>query len=198
MSTPVLHVLAGPNGSGKSSFVRDVLQPATGLPFVNADEIAAARWPGGESEHAYEASAAAAALRDELLRGGQSFITETVFSHPSKVDLVEQAVAADYVVALHVMLVPVDVTVRRVEQRVSAGGHFVPPEKIRARFARLWALILRARTTADRTFFYDNSEAVAPFKRVATYERGRLVGRAAWPTWAPSELVDEAGDSSHA
>ena len=93
MSTPVLHVLAGPNGSGKSTFVHEVLRPVTRLPFVNADEIAAARWPGDEMAHAYEASAAAATERGALLEQRRSFITETVFSHESKVDLVRAGVA---------------------------------------------------------------------------------------------------------
>ena len=80
---PVLHLLAGPNGSGKTTLARRVLLPATGLPFVNADDIAAQRWPTAQAEHAYEASARAAALREQLLKDRTSFITETVFSHES-------------------------------------------------------------------------------------------------------------------
>ncbi|MBG0740336.1 hypothetical protein IV500_13195 [Paeniglutamicibacter antarcticus] len=38
---PLLHLPAGPKGAGKSSYVRDVLKPATGLPFINAGEITA-------------------------------------------------------------------------------------------------------------------------------------------------------------
>ena len=48
----MLSVVAGPNGSGKSTFVHTVLGPVTGLPFINADEIAAALWPGEEEAHA--------------------------------------------------------------------------------------------------------------------------------------------------
>lgn len=43
-----------------------------------------------------------------------SFVTETVCSHPSKVELVADAISAGYVVHLHVMLVPVELSVRRV------------------------------------------------------------------------------------
>ena len=42
-----------------------------------------------------------------------SFVTETVFSHPSKVDLVRAAAAAGYQVTLHVVMVPVDLSVAR-------------------------------------------------------------------------------------
>jgi predicted ABC-type ATPase len=193
VSTPVLHVLAGPNGAGKSTFVHEVLRPVTGLPFINADEIAAARWPGHESEHAYEASAAAASARAELLEQRRSFITETVFSHPSKVDLIRRSVGAGFLVTLHVMLIPIEVTVHRVDYRVAQGGHAVPPAKIRERYERLWPLVVEARAIADRTTFYDNSLASQPFKPVATYDRGHLIGEAAWPRWTPTALFVEDG-----
>lgn len=188
MSTPVLHVLAGPNGSGKSTFVHEVLGPVTRLPFVNAVELAKERWPGREEEHAYEASAAAAARREALLADRRSFIAETVFSHPSEVDLVRRATAGGHLVSLHVMLVPVEVTVLRVQHRVTQGGHSVPTAKIRERYERLWSLVAEARTLADRTTFYDNGRAATPFRPVATYERGRQIGDERWPRWTPAVL----------
>lgn len=188
MSTPLLCLLAGPNGSGKSTFAREVLIPVTGLPFINADEIAASKWPGEEVSHAYEASAAAAALRGQAIADRRSFITETVFSHPSKVSLIEQALQVGYRVELHVMVIPEDLAVERVAYRVSEGGHTVPPEKIRQRYRRLWALIADARAIAHRVTFYDNSRS-RPFQHVATYERGRPVGSLAWPIWAPEEIT---------
>jgi predicted ABC-type ATPase len=192
VSTPVLHLLAGPNGAGKSTFVLEVLQPTTRLPFVNADVIAHQRWPGTESEHGYEASRAAAEERSRLMAARASFITETVFSHPSKVELVGHAVAAGYVVHLHVMLVPETLPVARVAVRVVQGGHDVPEHKIRERYTRIWPLVVAARDLADRTTFYDNTRAATPFRVVATYERGRLVGEPAWPTWTPPPLNEES------
>lgn len=189
MNTPVLHVLAGPNGSGKTTFVRAVLAPATHLPFINADEIATGRWPGQEEQHAYAASAAAAAARADALAARRSFITETVFSHPSKVELVLQARRAGYLVELHVMLMPEDATVARVAHRVRNGGHTVPGPKIRERYARLWALIRDAVPATDRATFYDNSRAATPFVTVATFERGRRSGPASWPAWTPAEIA---------
>lgn len=188
MSTPVLHLLAGPDGAGKSTFVAEVLQPVSHLPVVNADVIARRLWPGGEAEHAYDASRAAAEERSRLMTARASFITETVFSHPSKVDLVGRAIAIGYVVHLHVVLVPATLPVARVAARVSQGGHDVPEQKIRERYARLWPLVAAARDLADRTTFYDNSRAGRPFRVVATYERGRVVGGPAWPAWTPRSL----------
>lgn len=189
MSAPVLHVLAGPNGSGKSTFVREVLGPVTHLPFINADEIAKQRWPGQEEQHAYEASKAGAAARDQVIAARQSFITETVFSHPSKVDLIAQALAASYLVELHVMLVPEELAVKRVEHRVALGGHTVPEDKVRQRYHRVWELIAVARQIVHRATFYDNTTSSTPFKSVAAYDRGQLVGTPAWPAWAPTEIT---------
>lgn len=188
MSSPALHLLAGPNGSGKSTFVAEILQPVTHLPFVNADVIATRLWPRAQAEHAYDASRAAAEERRRFLAARASFITETVFSHVSKVELVAQAAGLGYVVHLHVVLVPEDLSVARVATRVVQGGHDVPEQKIRQRYTRLWSLVATAGGFADRTTFYDNSRAANPFRVVATYERGRLVGAPVWPAWTPEVL----------
>lgn len=186
---PVLHLLAGPNGSGKTTLATRVLLPATHLPFVNADVLAAERWPGQEVEHARDASAAAAAEREGLIRQRISFITETVFSHPSKVDLVREAQRAGYRVTLHVVVVPEAVTVARVAERVGRGGHAVPVAKIRARYRRLWPLVVQARGFADQCFVYDNSTAACALRLIASYERGVLLGAVDWPGWTPAELL---------
>lgn len=187
---PILHLLAGPNGSGKSTYVARIVQPVTHLPFVNADVIAAERWPDAESEHAYDASRAAADEREHLLAERKSFITETVFSHASKLALVDAALARGYLVHLHVMLLPVDVAVSRVAERVQHdSGHAVPEQKIRERYARLWGLVAQARTRVDRSDFFDNSTAARPFRRVAEYQSGLLIGDPEWPAWTPAALT---------
>lgn len=58
-------------------------------------------------------------------------------SHPSKVQLVADAAEAGYLVHLHVIMVPVELTVQRVRERVRRGGHDVPESKIRDRYERL-------------------------------------------------------------
>lgn len=188
MSTPVLHLLAGPNGAGKSTLANRVLAPRTRLPFINADVIAAERWPDAPAEHAYDASQIAAEQREGLIASRRSFITETVFSHPSKVALVRTAVGAGYLVHLHVVMVPVEVSIGRVAHRVRRGGHDVPEQKIIERYDRLWDLVVAARDLADRTTIYDNENDRHPYRIVATYERGRVVGESTWPVWTPRAL----------
>ena len=185
---PVLHLIAGPNGAGKSTLATRVIVPVTHLPFVNADVIAVQRWPQAQAAHAYDASRVAAEQRRSLIADRESFITETVFSHPSKLALIDDALNAGYHVTLHVVLLSESLTVARVADRVRRGGHSVPEDKVRERYHRLWALVAQARTLAEHTHVYDNSSAATPLRRIASYERGQLVGTPDWPTWTPGDL----------
>lgn len=188
MPDPVLHLIAGPNGAGKSTLYDRVIGPVTGLEFVNADVIAARGWPDDPAAHAYDASRLAAERRDELLESGTSFATETVFSHESKLDLVKSALALGYLVTLHVVLVPEEMAVARVANRVMNDGHEVPEDKIRSRYQRLWPLLAEAIGLVDVAHVYDNTSASDPFRLVATFDRGAAISTPAWPRWAPKAL----------
>lgn len=187
---PSLHLVAGPNGAGKSSLVADTIGPITGLPFVNADEIAAELWPDDAMLHAKEASQLAQQQRADYIAEGVSFIAETVFSHPSKVELVRDAVAAGYEVTLHVVVVPKELAVARVEDRVEAGGHDVPHDKIRQRYDRLWSLVVEAAGVAAETVLCDNSSDTASHRRFAIVRTNPASVSITGPTpaWLPVEL----------
>lgn len=184
-----LIVVAGPNGAGKT-LLAGRFAAESRLEFVNADLIAAERWPGEEESRAYEAAAAAADRRAELLTDGRSFVSETVFSHPSKVAFLRAASDAGYIVVMHVVMVPEDLAVSRVRTRVRSGGHSVPEEKVRGRYRRLWRLVAEAAGICDEAFFYDNTSARNPFRLVAELDRGAPVGIPVWPDWVPTELAD--------
>jgi predicted ABC-type ATPase len=183
-----LHLAIGPNGSGKTTFVTEFLAPELpNYPYVNADEIARVRWPDDPGTHAYEAAEVAADTRAGLIAAGRSLIAETVFSHPSKLGLIRLAREAQYQVIVHVMLVPEELAVRRVEYRVRAGGHDVPEHKIRERYHRLWPLAAQAILMADRAVVYDNSRPTGP-SITAEFLQGLPAGRVRWPAWTPEAL----------
>lgn len=115
-------------------------------------------------------------------------VTETVFSHESKLDLVLDAIQRGYNVTLYVVIVPEDLAVARVADRVARGGHSVPEDKTRERYRRLWPLVAEAALVATRTRVYDNSTAANALLEVARLEHGALVS-AQWPLWTPAELV---------
>ena len=192
MGDPVLHLIVGPNGSGKSTLYEKVIGPATSLEFINADVIAAHRWPDDAMAHSYDAARIASEQRTRMITERQSFVAETIFSHESKIELVRAAVAERYLVSLHVIMVPEDLAAARVQQRVIAGGHDIPEDKVRIRYRRLWPLVAKVIPMAEHAIVSDNSRGARPFRIAATFARGRLVGEAEWPSWAPSELTEMA------
>lgn len=165
-----------------------VLAPITHFPFINADELANELWPTEPASHAYEASAMAASQRVEFIKRNRSFITETVFSHASKVELTEMAIDQGYFVELHVILIPEAIAVDRVKSRVARGGHDVPPNKVVTRYRRLFPLIATTLPIVHRATFYDNSSAAQAFRRVAIAENGKWIGKPNWPLWTPDPL----------
>jgi predicted ABC-type ATPase len=182
-----LDLVVGPNGAGKSTFVEFTLADARpGVPFVNADVIAAERWPEDQLSHSYEAAQAAEAARDALIASGESFIAETVASHESKIDVVRRARDAGYFVHLVVVAVPEEYSVARVQARVDVGGHDVPEEKIRSRWQRLWHNVVAMIELADSAEVFDNA-GPGPVT-IATFVAGDIVGAPRWPDWTPEAL----------
>lgn len=183
-----LDLVVGPNGAGKSTFIALTLAPLLpGSSVVNADEIARQRWPDDPASHAYDAAQVAADTRAKLIELGRSFIAETVFSHPSKLDLIHTAHRAGFTVVVHVLLIPEDLAVERVRHRVRAGGHDVPEEKIRGRHRRLWVPVAEAIASADIGTVYDNSRLRGP-RIVAQLSGGETIGSPDWPAWAAEVL----------
>lgn len=155
---PTMFVIAGPNGAGKTTFYETVLESRIAAPFINADRIQHDELKAPSMEAAYRAAAIAAERREAYFAAGESFVTETVFSHPSKLKLLAQARMAGFrLVVFHLGLASADLAVARVMERVHEGGHAVPEDKIRARFDRNRPLIRRAVLAADRAAVYDAS-----------------------------------------
>ena len=105
----------------------------------------------------------------------KSFVTESVFSHPSKLELIKEAKEIGYrVMVLHVSVEASDLSVARVAERVKEGGHDVPEKKIRERFKRNGALIRQAVMLSDVAHIYDNSKLNLPLVRVMSFTEGKL------------------------
>jgi len=95
--------------------------------------------------------------RADLLRRGQSFVSETVFSHESKLALIEEAQQRGFaVVLLVVCLDDPQRLLARVRQRVQEGGHDVPAERILARYPRTLKNLTLAVRCADLVMLYDS------------------------------------------
>lgn len=185
-----LDLLAGPNGAGKTTLFESVIRPERpGLPFVNADWIAAERFPGRELEEARAAALIASEVREALIAARLDFCTETVFSHESKVGLTQAAADSGYDVVLHVVMIPLVLSGPRVAARVRAGGHDVQAEKLVARYERLWPHVVAALPSCHRAVFYDNAIDAGPTE-VAAYRLGVPDYAPRWPVWTPDPLLE--------
>jgi predicted ABC-type ATPase len=155
---PFLLVIAGPNGSGKSTLTKYLQDVGVDFGiYINPDEIALTL-DLPEPQRALQAQSIADFKRDVCLQRHDSFSFETVMSHPSKVEVMIRAHDASYDVALFfVATSDPEINVRRVENRVSSGGHDVPHDRIRARYLRSLNLLSHAALVARRTVVFDNS-----------------------------------------
>ena len=197
---PTLWIIAGVNGAGKTTFYQERLSKQTNAEFVNADVMERERWPNEVGKHSLTAQKLADERRRELLQQKKSFIAETVFSHPSKVDLVRDAKAAGFRVELiHINVRNAELAIKRISRRVSKGGHNVPDETVRARYPRALAMVKQAMAIADRTRIFDNSAFGKPHQYVMTIEQGRVTKAGEnLPQWAREEFKQELSHISPA
>jgi len=190
---PSLVLLAGPNGAGKSTLYETRVAPSFAGPFINADVIQREELKDASMEASYKAAGIARDRRSEMLAAGKSFATETVFSHPSKLEIVEDAQARGYIViVMHVGVDSAELSVARVKGRKQEGGHDVPEDKVRARFHRGQPLIRKAVLLADRGMVYDNSKLNEPPSQVLVFANGRVIQAAPHlPEWVLAAYADD-------
>jgi predicted ABC-type ATPase len=187
-------MIAGPNGSGKTTLT-DYLR-SSGVDFgnyINADEIARTL-AGGYDRRVRRAQSIADEERGYCVSNRLSFSFETVMSHPSKIEVLQNAKAKGFEVSLYfVCTESVDLNVARVAQRVELGGHAVPEEKIRERYERALALLPAAAEVANHVVLFDNSFGRAPgqpavLRPFCQQANGKLTLQPPIPRWAQSAL----------
>ena len=160
--------------------------------FVNADlhEAHALQHIIDPELRSAQARAWADARRAACLAQGQSCVSETVFSHPSKLALMRDARAAGFAVVLLVVCVnDPHQLLGRVAQRVAEGGHDVPSERILARYPRTLQNLQDAIPLADLALLYDTSgvgrHGISGPKLVARWRHGVWHWQGARPpAWA--------------
>lgn len=108
--------------------------------------------------NAYFASVAADFIRQKLLDKGVTFTFETVMSSYDKIELLKKAQEKGYRTYLYyVATEDPAINVSRVENRVKAGGHPVPSDKIVSRYYRSLENLPDAVLYANRAYIFDNS-----------------------------------------
>ena len=169
---PILVMLAGPNGAGKTTFYEAHLA-TLGLPFINADNLS---WTLGLT--AYEAANEAERIREIYIKKRIGFVSETVFSDPvgAKLAFLSRAVEAGFDVHLiFIQIRDVELSCARVRDRVAAGGHDVPEDKLKKRFKRTQTNLKKACDALPHVLIYDNSSHQMPFRLQAEYREGKRI-----------------------
>jgi predicted ABC-type ATPase len=130
-------ILAGPNGAGKTTFAREYLPTEAGCPiFVNADLIADGLSPFNPTQAAVRSGRIMLQLIKEHVERGESFAFETTLAGRNYLRSIRAWRAAGYRVTLLFLSLPSpEMAISRVAARVAQGGHDVPEDVVRRRFA---------------------------------------------------------------
>lgn len=160
-------IIAGPNGVGKTTFALEFLPNEADCPvFVNADLIAAGLSPFRPEVAAFRAGRLMLQEIAHHVAEARSFAFESTLSGLTYVRMIARWRAAGFKVKLiFLSLGSPEEAIARVAMRVRQGGHNVPAETIRRRFAaglRNFHDVYRRRV--DYWQWFDNSGATPLLK----------------------------------
>ena len=135
---PNLYIVAGPNGAGKTTYVRRFLpQEMKCREFVNADLIAAGLSPFQPATAEFAAGRIMVQRLKQLFAERADFSFETTLSSYGYVPLLEEMCAAGYRIRLDFLWIrDLAITRRRVQSRVTKGGHDIPDDVQQRRWGK--------------------------------------------------------------
>jgi len=160
MSQPKTYTLfAGVNGAGKSTFHK-ALKRDFGI-RVNLDEIVRDQFNNEWKCSKAQMSAGRIAVRliKDCLNGDTSFNQETTLTGRTIVSSVKKARENGFEVILYyVGLESIELSIARVAKRVVNGGHGIPEEDLRRRYANSFENLKLILPMCNLAHIYDNSK----------------------------------------
>lgn len=157
-----MYIIAGCNGAGKTTAAFTILPRYMQCEeYINADEIARGLSPFHPESVPIEAGKLMIQRIGDLMKRGVTFAVETTLSTHSYVNLIKRAHKGGYKVELiFLWLSSPDVAVERVAHRVQEGGHNIPEDVIRRRYAAgIRNLVEVYSSIVDRWLLIDNNAA---------------------------------------
>lgn len=135
---PRVIIIAGPNGAGKTTFAREFLPEEADCPvFINADLIAAGLSPFDPSSASIAAGRLMLKELSKYSSESKSFAFETTLAGLTYARMIPKWQKSGFeVFIIFLSLQSVDDAIKRVAQRVLQGGHDIPENTIRRRFAK--------------------------------------------------------------
>jgi predicted ABC-type ATPase len=158
-----LYILAGCNGAGKTTASFKVLPELINCnEFINADDIAKLISPFEPESVAILAGRIMLSEIQNLIEAEKTFCFETTLAAKSYKNIILQAQKSGYIVTLlFFWLNSVDLALERVTSRVKSGGHYIPADVIKRRYAgglqNLFKIYL---PIVDNFMIFDSSNAV--------------------------------------
>ncbi len=171
---PNLYIISGCNGSGKTTASYTVLPEMLGCTqFVNSDEFAKSFSPFDPSAASISAGRFMLLKIRYLLQRKEDFSIETTLATRSLMRTIEEAKENGYeVTLLYFWINSPELAVKRVRDRVEAGGHSIPENVIRRRYDMgLKYFFNDYMPVSDRWILVDNSQI--PFKVLAEGDHQR-------------------------
>lgn len=201
--SPRIYVLAGTNGAGKSS-IGGAMFASCGITYFNPDQAAVQIRAADESISQRDAEAIAWREGERLLQRAiaehLNYAFETTLGGNTITALLDSA--ADTGIEVRIWYVGLDSPERhiaRVQARVAKGGHDIPEERIRERYARSLLNLVRLMPKLAELRLFDNSvegdpqQGMAPEPRLILHLENRRIRAAceldAAPEWSKPILL---------
>lgn len=192
---PKMYIISGCNGSGKTTASYTVLPEMLECgQFINSDEFAKSLSPFDPSAASVSASRYMLMKFKYLLEQKQNFGIETTLSTRSLLKMVKAAQNDGYeVTILYFWLNSPDLAIKRVKDRVEAGGHNIHEDVIRRRYQRGIEYFFKDyMLVCDRWILADNSKipftVVAEGNHMTTVIKDTVKYEAIWTLAHPAEL----------
>lgn len=186
---PRVVVLAGINGAGKTTASRELLANVLKIPtFVNADAIARGLNGLNPEAEAIRAGRIMLTQLDELTKERADFAFETTLAARTYAGWLANLRATGFEVYLYYYwLRAPELAITRVAQRVASGGHFVPDDTIRQRYARSVRNFFELyRPVADVWEVYDNSNGLRVLLGFGSLDEELIADEAGWEAFRRS------------
>jgi len=188
-------VICGPNGAGKSTFYENFLKDDPffkKVDFINLD-VEAAQLAVGDLSPDDVMIDAGRNIKNKIaekMKNRETFIYETTSAGRSHFKFMREAQAAGFKIAsIFIGLSSSKLSLLRVKERVSNGGHDVDADVIERRFPHIMKNFPEMLKISDVSVAFDNSRKT-PYQLIFMMDRRKLFVFHSYPKWLDNALKD--------